>query len=114
MIALFIATTLAAGTSADAPATEPAPAKLGLCVACHGEDGRSRMPTAPHIGGQNEVYLISALTQFREGQRKSDVMSSVVGVLNRKDIESLSRWYARQKWPAIVDDVAVEEGDATP
>ncbi len=113
MIALLLAAALAVDAPADAPAAEPAPAKLGLCVACHGTDGRSRMPAAPHIGGQNEVYLVWALTQYREGRREGDVMNSVIGVLNRKDIEALARWYARQTWPAIIEEAA-EEGEPAP
>jgi cytochrome c553 len=89
--------------TSTAPVEPPAaPAKLGLCVACHGADGRSRTPAAPHIGGQNEAYLVWALTQYREGRREGDVMSSVAGVLSPADIEVLSAWYARQTWPAIV------------
>jgi cytochrome c553 len=88
---------LLAGTIADAP---PRPAKLGLCVACHGEDGRSRTPAAPHIGGQNEAYLVWALTQYRQGRREGDVMSAVAGSLNAQDVEMLAAWYARQHWPA--------------
>lgn len=104
MLALLLTTALAAGT----PAQAPAPAKLGLCVACHGEDGRSRTPAAPHIGGQNEAYLVWALNQYREGRREGDVMNSVVGVLSRKDIEALAHWYAGQRWPAIPDEEATE------
>ena len=114
MIALLVTFALAAGTPAQASGAEAsaqhmaAPAKLGLCVACHGTDGRSRTPAAPHIGGQNEVYLVWALNQYREGRREGDVMNSVVGVLNRKDIESLARWYARQTWPASTPQDATE------
>ena len=100
MIALLLA---AAATAATAPAPETAPAppaKIGLCVACHGMDGRSRMPAAPHIGGQNEAYLVWALNQYREGRREGDVMGNVIGVLSRRDIEALADWYARQTWPA--------------
>lgn len=78
----------------------PKPAKLGLCVACHGEDGRSRTPAAPHVGGQNEAYLVWALTQYREGGREGDVMSAVAGSLNAQDVQALAAWYARQRWPA--------------
>ncbi len=81
----------------------PAPAKLGLCVACHGEEGRSRTPAAPHIGGQNKMYLAWALTQYRQGRREGDVMSSVAGTLNAADIEALARWYSSQRWPATAD-----------
>lgn len=89
-----------------AVAAEPAqtaPDKIGLCVACHGADGRSRTPAAPHIGGQNEAYLIWALTQYREGRREGDVMSSVAGTLNAADIEAMAAWYSRQTWPATVN-----------
>lgn len=88
---------LVAATEQPAPT---APDKIGLCVACHGADGRSRTPAAPHIGGQNEAYLIWALTQYREGRREGDVMSSVAGTLNALDIEAMAAWYARQTWPA--------------
>ncbi len=72
------------------------PAKLGLCVACHGEDGRSRIPAAPHIAGQNPIYLVWALNQYKAGQREGDVMNAIVGALNDNDIETLARWYAGQ------------------
>lgn len=108
MIALLLASTLATG--APIAPVDAAPAKLGLCVACHGTDGRSRSPAAPHIGGQNETYLVWALTQYREGRREGDVMNSVIGVLNRNDIEALAHWYARQTWPATVQSA----GEATP
>ena len=114
MIAFLLATALASGSPGDAPATEPAPAKLGLCVACHGSDGRSRTPAAPHIGGQNEAYLVWALNQYREGKREGDVMNSVIGVLNRRDIEALADWYARQKWPAIIDEHAIGQEATEP
>lgn len=79
-----------------AVATVERPAKLGLCVACHGENGRSKLAAAPHIGGQNEVYLIWALNQYKAGKREGDVMNAVVGSLNARDIEQISAWYARQ------------------
>lgn len=94
---LLLLTLALAATPAPLP---PAPAKLGLCVACHGADGRSRTAAAPHIGGQNEAYLVWALTQYREGRREGDIMSSVAGTLSAADIEALAAWYARQTWPA--------------
>lgn len=59
------------------------------------------MPAAPHIGGQNEAYLVWALNQYREGRREGDVMNAVVGALGRADIEALARWYSGQTWPAV-------------
>lgn len=93
MASLLLA--LALATTPPAP-----PEKLALCEACHGLDGRARTPAAPHIGGQNEAYLVWALTQYREHRREGDVMSSVAHVLSAPDIEVLAAWYARQTWPA--------------
>ncbi len=79
------------------------PAKLGLCVACHGEDGRSRIPAAPHIAGQNPIYLVWALNQYKAGKREGDVMNGVVGALNERDIEQLARWYASQPCTGVAN-----------
>jgi cytochrome c553 len=95
LLSLLLLLPCAAAAQAPAP-----PAKLGLCVACHGEDGRSRTPAAPHIGGQVEPYLVWALTQYREGRREGDVMTTVAGTLSRKDVEALAAWYASQRWVA--------------
>lgn len=100
MIALLLATVLLADVPPELPEGMVVPAQLERCVACHGIDGRSRTPVAPHIGGQNEAYLVWALNQYREGRREGDVMDHVSVVLSRKDIEALAHWYARQRWPA--------------
>ncbi|HEX5755594.1 MAG TPA: c-type cytochrome [Arenimonas sp.] len=72
------------------------PAKLGLCVACHGVDGRSRAPGTPHINGQDRVYLQRALTDYRSGARKSNPMSAIAGTLQPRDIEQMAAWYSAQ------------------
>lgn len=79
-----------------AATTPEKPAKLGLCVACHGVDGRSRAPGTPHLGGQDRVYLQRALTDYRSGARKSNPMSAIAGTLQPRDIEQMAAWYAAQ------------------
>lgn len=77
-----------------APGPAAPPRQLGLCVACHGEDGRSRIAAAPHLAGQNPLYLVWALNQYQAGRREGEVMSRVAGALSQADIEALARWYA--------------------
>lgn len=78
-------------------AEQPArPVQLGLCSACHGEDGRGRSAGIPHLAGQDETYLIEALRQYRSGARSAAAMRAVSGSLLDRDIEALSRWYANQ------------------
>ena len=74
----------------------PRPAKLGLCVSCHGDDGRSRARATPHLGGQDEAYLGNALRAYRNGQRRAQPMASLANTLQPADIAALARWYASQ------------------
>ena len=78
---------------AQAPAK---PAKLGQCVACHGENGRSRVPGTPHLAGQDETYLGAAMAAYRTGTRRAAPMNSIANTLQPRDVAALARWYARQ------------------
>ena len=64
------------------------------CRACHGLDGIARLPNAPHIAGESELYLIAQLRAFRSGERKSELMSVVAQSLSDDDIADLAAWYA--------------------
>ncbi|MFY2763251.1 c-type cytochrome [Arenimonas sp. MALMAid1274] len=77
-------------------ATPPKPAKLGLCVSCHGVDGRSRTPGTPHLGGQDRVYLERALADYRSGKRQHVPMTSIANTLQPRDIQAFAAWYAAQ------------------
>ena len=72
------------------------PAKLGLCAACHGESGISRVPGTPHLAGQDEDYLRKALNDYRTGARKVAPMTSIANQLQPKDIAAFAKWYAAQ------------------
>ena len=72
------------------------PTKLGQCVACHGIDGRARAPGIPHLAGQDEQYLVSALLAYRGGQRRHPLMNTVANTLQPRDIQALSHWFASQ------------------
>jgi len=83
-----------------AGAPDPArPAKLGLCVACHGENGLAITADAPHLAAQREPYLVVALGAYRSGTRKHAAMQAVAGTLSARDIAETSRWYAAQRAP---------------
>src|SRR5688500_18267381 len=94
----FAALSVALALASPAAATPVArPAKLGLCAACHGEDGRSRVAGTPHLAGQDEAYLRSALAAYRSGERKSAPMNAIAGSLQARDIAALARWYASRR-----------------
>jgi cytochrome c553 len=87
---------LLASLAATAPEPPAKPAKLGLCVACHGEDGTGRAPGTPHIGGQDRLYLERSLADYRSGKRQQVPMTSLANALQPRDIEALAAWYAAQ------------------
>ena len=95
-LALLFAPSLLA-LSATAAAQAPIkPVKLGQCVACHGVEGRARAPGVPHLAGQDESYLVSALLAYRGGQRRHPLMNTIANTLQPRDIQTLAHWYASQ------------------
>lgn len=79
---------------AMASAEIPRPAKLGLCVACHGDNGVSRLPGVPSLAGQDETYLKKALGDYRSGARNVAPMTSFANTLQPRDIDALAHWFA--------------------
>ena len=86
---------LALAISTPVLATPPAkPARLGLCAACHGEDGMARIPGAPNLAGQKLDYLREALRQYRDGRRDIPVMRAATGPLTDAELDQLAQWYS--------------------
>lgn len=88
---------LAAAPGAFAKAAGPVPpARLGLCAACHGEDGHARIPGAPNLAGQPYPYLLQALHEYRNGERNVPVMRAAAGPLTEQDMQALAHWFSAQ------------------
>lgn len=85
---------LLAGASCVAAPVRPL--RLGLCAACHGEDGRATQPGVPDLAGQRADYLRAALEQYRDGRRDVAVMRAAVGPLAAAELDALAAWYAAQ------------------
>ncbi|SFW55384.1 c-type cytochrome [Luteibacter sp. UNCMF366Tsu5.1] len=88
---------LALALSAPVSAAPPSkPARLGLCAACHGEDGMARIPGAPNLAGQKLDYLRQALRQYRDGRRDIPVMRAATGPLTDAELDQLAEWFSAQ------------------
>lgn len=79
--------------------TQGPPAKSAICVACHGEGGRSTIPTNPVLAGQTARYLYLQMRDFQEGRRSDPQMSPMVKDLTRDEMRELADYFARQKPP---------------
>ena len=96
-IAFVAALTLVVGAEKDGLAAGNAAAgrqKALMCQTCHGLDGKAKIPEAPNLAGQSEVYLVKALNDYRSGARKNDMMSLVAPTLKDNDINDLAAYYA--------------------
>lgn len=72
-------------------------AKAASCVACHGADGNSSIPSNPRLAGQHADYLERALLDYRSGARKNPIMAGFAANLSDQDIADLAAWFASQK-----------------
>lgn len=73
------------------------PQKAQVCVSCHGASGNSELPNIPNIAQQPKQFLVSALYQFREGNRKNDMMTPVTAGLSNADLNELAAYFSSQK-----------------
>jgi cytochrome c553 len=64
------------------------------CQTCHGLDGQAKLPEAPNLAGQSDIYLVKTLNDYRSGARKNEMMSLVARNLKDDDIADLAAYYA--------------------
>lgn len=67
------------------------------CAGCHGETGVSKTSGMPSLVGLDPGYLSTAMSGYKDGQRKNDMMKSLVSALGDRDIKNIALFYALQK-----------------
>jgi cytochrome c553 len=92
--ALILAVMLA-GLGAPAASAQSMEERLPVCLACHGEHGRSETAEVPSLGGQPEFYLIIQLYMFREKLRVVDIMNEATRGLRDDDLRKMATTLAR-------------------
>jgi cytochrome c553 len=78
--------------------------KAQVCTSCHGVDGNSVSSNIPSIAAQPKQFIVTALYMYREGQRKSDVMSVFAEKLSNADLNDLAQYFSSQKLTSPVRD----------
>jgi cytochrome c553 len=95
LASLIVSAALAADTIPATAGDAAAGRQKALpCQACHGLDGLSKLPEAPHLAGQVEPYLVKSLSDYRSGARQNEMMSVVAPNLSDEDIADLAAYYA--------------------
>lgn len=92
--ALVFSSASAVSDAAENAATKGKAKAEAQCNVCHGSNGMSQIPNAPHLAGQPEIYLVEQLKNYRSGKRTNEVMAVLAKPLSDDDIANLAAWYA--------------------
>jgi cytochrome c553 len=92
--ALVFSSSSAVSSAAENAATKGKAKAEAQCNVCHGSNGISQIPNAPHLAGQPEIYLVEQLKNYRSGKRTNEVMAVLAKPLSDDDIANLAAWYA--------------------
>ncbi len=68
-----------------------------VCSQCHGIKTPSADAPFPPLAGRDFDYLKSALEQYRDKTRKSDIMNALAGSLSDDDIANVAAYYSKLK-----------------
>jgi cytochrome c553 len=84
-----------------------------VCVACHGADGNSTIPTNPILAGQIGDYIANQLAAFKSDARPSPIMKGMASPLSPEDMQSLGAWFSSQKHMDMVarDKALAQRGE---
>lgn len=90
------------GSTAKATAAVPNAVSAGkaaaeACGGCHGESGISSTPGMPNLIGLDPKYFVAAISAYKGGQRKNDMMKALTSELSESDINNIALYYALQK-----------------
>jgi cytochrome c553 len=71
-----------------------------MCIGCHGiPDYKASFPEVyrvPMIAGQGAKYIVSALTQYKKGDRKHPTMRGIAASLSDQDMADLAAFYSTE------------------
>lgn len=98
LLALFSTTTVLAQDTKGDPAEGRL--KAYTCTGCHGITGwKNAYPNyhVPRIGGQNYDYLVAALTEYKNGERKHPTMRAQGESMSDADIADIAAFLSSLK-----------------
>jgi cytochrome c553 len=109
-------------TASGAKAAAPDPVQAGKtaaagCAGCHGDGGVSKTPGMPSLVGLDPKYLVAAMKAYKSGQRKNDMMKSMLASVTDASMNNIALYYglqqpARATTPAAGDKAAGETAGA--
>jgi cytochrome c553 len=100
LLAAGLALVLSALPAAAAGDVENGKSLFYTCTGCHGiEDYKNAYPAyrVPKVGGQNEQYLIAALTAYQRGERAHPTMQAQAQSFTDQEIADIAAYLSSLK-----------------
>ena len=95
-VACVLAVTVIGTNVQAAGDAEAGQAKAATCVACHGVDGNSAVPTFPKLSGLGHKYLLKQMQDIRDGRRPVALMAGQVDNMTDQDLADIAAFYNAQ------------------
>ena len=95
-VACVLAVTVIGTNVQAAGDAEAGQAKAATCVACHGVDGNSAVPTFPKLSGLGHKYLLKQMQDIRDGRRPVALMAGQVDNMTDQDLSDIAACYDAQ------------------
>ena len=67
------------------------------CAGCHGETGITSTPGMPNLSGLDPKYVVAAVKAYKGGQRKDDMMKTLVSAISDAELDNIALYFALQK-----------------
>ena len=99
-LALLLTLSSVSAFAADKGDAAAGKTKVYTCSGCHGIEGwKNPYPNyhVPRIAGQNEQYLINALTGYKQGTRKHPTMQAQAQSFTEQDIADIAAYISSLK-----------------
>ena len=87
----------ASNATVEVDAAQAGKAAAAACAGCHGETGITRTPGIPSLVGQEPKYLVTAMTAYKDGERKNDTMKAMIAPMADANLNNIALFFALQK-----------------
>lgn len=86
--------------------------RVSTCLACHGKQGASAIPTVPSLGAMPVNYILTQLYLFRGNLRKADPMNALAAGLTDDDLRTLGALFNKMPPPPPAPELTAAEQEA--
>lgn len=90
----------ASGSAAVVPkpnALQAGQSAAAVCTGCHGEAGITKTPGMPSLVGLDPKYFVAAINDYKNGQRKNELMKSMAVAISDANATNMALYFALQK-----------------